>query len=46
MRTKKGQHREKLMDLHRNSGLNRDDGEAPGAQKSDCAAEERKTDTL
>lgn len=48
MRTKKGQHRERLLliDLHRNSGLNRDDGEAPRAQASDCAAKERKTDTL
>lgn len=48
MRTKKGQHREKLLlllDLHRNSGLSRDDGEAPGAQTSGSAAEERKTDT-
>lgn len=34
------------MDLHRNSGLSRDDGEAPRAETSDCAAEERKTDTL
>lgn len=46
MRAKKGQHRERLMDLHRNSGLNRDDREAPRAQTSDCAAEERKIDTL
>lgn len=33
MRTKKGQHRERLlMDLHKNSGLNRDGGEAPRAR--------------
>lgn len=45
MRTTKGQHRERLLliDLYRDSGLNRDDGEAPRAP---CAAEERKTDTL
>lgn len=48
MRTKRAQHRERLLlllDLQKNSGLNRDDGEAPRAQTSDHAAEERKTDT-
>lgn len=47
MRTKRAQHRERLLliKVQKNSGLNRDDGEAPRAQASDHAAEERQTDT-